>query len=249
MKTQQHKRDTQLSSTNMKSLIVFCFLAALCVLQVSAYNELDQLNSQAKQSKNNVNRIMRSAQLNRNNLSNSIKMNLSNLKINSMMNINDYVNPTLDKIRAEVNAAKEKGIDAEQCYIDAKYKLGVISQTGFSVLQQCKTNAESLLEVQLRVLEKIEATGNDYLYELSFLFGSCYSSDSLEMQNCIALKLGNINNSIKSYENAINSQFRYTEKTARRAVIEANSCNINAVSKVYADTTNTTINASRCIGG
>ncbi|XP_076621921.1 uncharacterized protein LOC143342192 [Colletes latitarsis] len=233
----------------MKLLIAFCFLAALCALQVSAYNAFDQLKWQVERSRNNVNSIMRNIRTNRNSLSNSITMKLSNLEIQSMTNINNYVNPTLNQIRSDVDAAKANGTDAEQCYINAKSELRSISLTGFSDLKQCKERGESDLQVQLNVLVKLEAIGNNYLNELSLLFSRCYSSDSMQMQSCIAIKLGNINNSIRFYENTANSQIRDSERIANRAVVEASSCNLNAVSKVYPEVTKTKINASKCIKG
>ncbi|KZC06070.1 hypothetical protein WN55_07156 [Dufourea novaeangliae] len=163
-----------------------------------------------------------------------------------MTNINNIVNPALSDIRAKVDAANAAGKDAEHCYTDAKANLRTASQTGFSELNRCEQNALQSLQPQFNALDTAEATGNKYITELDAVFLNCYSSDIFAMQTCIALKLGNINQSIRAYESTINSMKNDVQNAANRAVLAANSCNMDVVSTVRSSGTDVRITANRC---
>ncbi|XP_076288563.1 uncharacterized protein LOC143213017 [Lasioglossum baleicum] len=230
----------------MKSFIAIVLLAAaLCAVQ--AYGPLDQLTQGIKQAKNNVNSIMNDLRRSTSNLKFDTENKLSNKKIENMQQLNNVVNPALTDIRANVDAAKAKGKDAEHCYTDAKATLRTLSQTGFSDLDKCQQSGKQQLQSQLNNLEAAQNTGSQYISELDSIMLNCYSSDIFQMQRCAALKLGTTNQSIRAYESTVSSLKSTAQSASFQIVLSADSCYRQAVSVVRSGTTDVRISANRCV--
>ncbi|XP_078039857.1 uncharacterized protein LOC144471565 [Augochlora pura] len=231
---------------NMKSCLAVCLLlAALCAVQ--AYGPMDQLTQGIQRAKNNV----KSLQSDLSRFSNNLKFNtgnkLSNKKIEQMQQLNNIVNPALNDIRASVDAAKGQGKDKEQCYTNAKASLRTISQTGFSDLNECEQNGKQKMQVQWNNLDLAQSTGDKYISELDSIMLNCYSSDIFQMQRCVALKLGTVNQSISAYESTISSLKSSAQSALSEVELSATSCYWDAVSVVRSGTTDVRISANKCI--
>ncbi|XP_076656304.1 uncharacterized protein LOC143360965 [Halictus rubicundus] len=230
----------------MKSFFaIFLIAAALCAAQ--AYGPLDQLTQGIKQAKNNVNTITNDLSRFSNTLRFDTQNKLSNKKSENMQQLNNVVNPALTEIRANVDAAKAQGKDAEHCYTEAKDTLRTLSQTGFSDLNKCEQNGKQQLESQLNNLDAAQATGNKYLTELDGIMINCYSSDIFQMQRCVALKLGTTNQSIRAYESTVDSLKSTARSASFQIVLSADSCYRQAVSVVRSGTTDVRISSNRCV--
>ncbi|XP_053972765.1 keratin, type I microfibrillar, 47.6 kDa-like isoform X2 [Hylaeus volcanicus] len=239
--------ESHLSSTNM-NYFALCFLAAICVVQVMAYNNpLEQLRQQLEKSKSNVNSIVSDIKRTRNSLSSSTSSQLSTIRGNSMSTVNKNIDSAINEIRATVDAAKAEGKDVEQCYITGRDSLNAIKQTALSELQKCEQDAQQQLRQALQPLDAAENTGNQYLNELNMVFLNCYSSNIMQMQSCIAIKLGTINASIRTYENTVNSLKREAQRAANQAYLSAFSCNNSVVTNIFSGISGAKIAVNRCV--
>ena len=231
----------------MKSFIALCFLAAICAMQASAYNPLDQLKAAVDTSKRNVESIVSDLKRTKTNLAMTTNSKLSNLRSQSIVNINNIVNPALTEIRASVDAAKAEGKDVEHCYTTAQDSLRSISSTAYSGVQTCETTGNSQLQQKLAPLDTAMATGQAYLTQLNSVFLDCYQSNILQMQTCIAIKLGQINQSIRSYQSEVNTLKLNAQRGVNDVTNAAFSCNMEPVSTARSATTDVRIATNRCI--
>ncbi|XP_076656305.1 uncharacterized protein LOC143360966 [Halictus rubicundus] len=230
----------------MKSFFaIFLIAAALCAAQ--AYGPMDQLTQGIKQAKNNVNTITNDLKRFTNNLRYDTQDKLSNGKLDSMQKVNNYVNPALNDIRADVDAAKAQGKDAEHCYTEAEDALSTLRQTASSDINKCEQNGKQQLESQLNNLEAAQITGNKYVNELDSIMINCYSSDIFQMQSCVAIKLGTTNQSIRAYEKTVKSMKSTAQSAAYQIFSSADSCYRQAVSVVRSETIDVKLASYECV--
>ncbi|XP_076173339.1 uncharacterized protein LOC143149653 [Ptiloglossa arizonensis] len=238
---------TEPSTTNMNSFIVLCFLATLCAMQVVAYGPLDQLRQYLERSKSDLKMFMSNTQRTRDNLYTSTEMQLNDMEYRQMSSVNSYVDQSLAQIRSDVDAAKAKGKNVENCYTTAQNSFQNYRQAVLSAIQTCQTNGQQSLVTSLSPLDAVQQTGNQYLAQLDNVFLKCYSSDVQQMQNCIVINLGTINVSIRKFESNINNVKQNVNSNVNNVVLTAFTCNMNSGSSIYSNATTAIIAASQCI--
>ncbi|XP_031846606.1 uncharacterized protein LOC116433052 [Nomia melanderi] len=224
---------------------IFVLLAALFAVQ--AANPWNDMQTMIARAKINVNQVSNDLKYFIRNLKFNTENKLFNQKISSMEQVNTIVNPALKEIRTNVDAAKAEGKDVEQCYENARLSLRSSSQTVYSGLDRCKQKAENAYGPSWQNLEAAQTTVNSYITELDSIMLQCSSSNVIEMQSCVAIKVGTVNQKLNAMKSSISSMESTANSATNSALLLQMSCNNDSVSVLRSDTTQVKITANQCV--
>ncbi|KAH0950935.1 hypothetical protein HN011_003253 [Eciton burchellii] len=148
----------------------------------------------------------------------------------------NHVNPALERIRQDVEAAKVRGKNAQHCYNFALDIVKNLDHTTYNTAQDCKEAAKASIERNLCFINEFILTGQKLITELDNIFPKCYDNasgilDILKLRRCIINQLDISNIGIKNLQKNANSS-RYNAKLAINVV---NAQSTDCLNNIYSD--------------
>jgi len=234
----------------MKSAIAFCLLAVLCTTDAT----LSILRLQIRNTKWGVESTIRQLERIRDNVDEDVKMTVMKKMLQQLEDYSKYTDPILDTIRKDVDDAKVKGKDAQQCYDAALNFLKTIDYESYIDARQCQKSAESSIKDNLSTfIDPLLTTGRDLIKELDNIFPDCekknsrFIIDTLKLISCIRNQLGISKVSVKNLKTDASSAGA-TAKSASKVVLQqATNCLNNVYSKARSKVPEAKSTATRCL--
>ncbi|XP_011059150.1 PREDICTED: uncharacterized protein LOC105148857 [Acromyrmex echinatior] len=171
----------------MRSAIALCFLAVLCCTTDATI--LDILFRQVQNTKIEVENTIQQLKHIRENTQKDVELTVEKwLQLSEKYN--NSAKSILNMIRKEVEDAKARGRNAEQCYNVALITLKINYNTTYIDAQQCRKNAMCSINNNLGFNDQLIKTGHELIDELDNIFSDCYKKysrliDIIKLHSCI----------------------------------------------------------------
>ncbi|KAG7196754.1 hypothetical protein KM043_018778 [Ampulex compressa] len=209
-----------------------CLIAALCAFEAVNALTFTDIRLMVERPKIQINSAIGRVESAKRELRLDYDRRLPPRKSDHMMQINNIVNPTLQKFRTQVDAAKVEGKNAEVCYTDAKSNLREISLNGFAVLDKCQSTAKIVVDNGYARLDQVINDGKNLLSQYDRVLLKCNSGNIFQLQNCVSTEVLSLAGPTNSFTSTANSIKNELQRNNDNAFSTANTCFANEVSDV-----------------
>ncbi|KAL2747067.1 Glucosamine--fructose-6-phosphate aminotransferase isomerizing 2 [Vespula maculifrons] len=196
--------------------LIIGLVATFCIVQISTVQaeSMEVLKARHNKAKGDVGIVINDLMRSKRNLDFDLNMKLFNNKINSMQAINNMTNPAMKEIRAK----------------SGRLALRNISLNSFAALNVCLNNAKQGIVPAQNNMDAIIAIARKLLIALDNIFLNCYSNIIYQMQNCIAISLGNANSVIRNLQITADNVKNSGNVASINSNIKGNACFSDVVS-------------------
>ncbi|EZA53093.1 hypothetical protein X777_07271, partial [Ooceraea biroi] len=133
------------------------------------------------------------------------------------------------------------------CYDNALNLFNGIKATAMQNGDQCVETAKTSIKNQLAFIDDLISVGQQHVARLDSIFPNCFSGNIFQMQQCVALQLGQANQLVKNWFAGAN-RAEWTAASASRDISRQSNICIASVFKPTNDQiTDATYAAYECI--
>jgi len=233
----------------MRTAIVLCFTTVLYTVYAPnpLTDDLERVKLQIESAIENVHRTIQQLERLHADTKEDTISEVTKRWWEQMDNYRDYVNLLISSMRREVNNAKSRGTDAQDCYDTNLWAINQHSDTAYKTATKCQESAEKSIQSSLAFLNSLTSLGDELIKELNDLFLNCHSEDTLDMQSCILVELGKITTNVKNFEEDAKYIVYSVLPASNYVVLQASQCLTNVYLLARFESQSAMLSNSRCV--
>ncbi|XP_011173418.1 uncharacterized protein LOC105205669 [Solenopsis invicta] len=233
----------------MRIVIALCLLAIFCTADATFINiRMRQIQNE----KAGIENTIRLLERNRDSVEQDVDLAIMKQWLLTMDKYEKYASPILETIRKEVEDAKLRNSNAQQCYDVALTTFKNIDYVATTTARQCQEISKCSIKENLKFMDNYMNTGLELIKQLDTVIPDCYQKHSriteiIQLHNCISEQLEIIKISVKKLKTDASTAKAISKNAIDAVIRQYDTCINEAYSTARSNVAEARSTATKCL--